>query len=684
MALQFISENSTPAYTALTTDVVNSKIDGASLVGKLIYMTNNHSWYIINTDLTLSTYVLPMTIEGDVSIGAVSQGDAGVNAWLVDGSDVTQPVEGVGAAGTPSGGVISIQGVGSGTPVPVSGTVAVTGGLTDTQLRASAVPVSGTVNATTGGLTDTQLRASPVPVSGSVTATTGGLTDTQLRASAVPVSATALPLPSGAATSTIQTDGSQKAQIIQSVLASAENSSVATLNAGSTFTGTSVSSLGIAGIQVVLFANRDCMVYIQQSLDGNNWDISDSYLYYDSSNFGVTVQAVSSYLRVLVTNVTAFNATVFRLGTALCPIVEALPRSLNSLGYLKSGSFYEDIAYDDVPHAKRWEKIGYTPTMTTTESDIWSAAGVYSFPIVASQMEIVSSDNTQDIGTVIKGNAEGANQTVLCDAGGTDVTLNDADVDFTAATAVAVGDCLLIDPKGTSPEWGYITGVATNTLTFSGGLSKGGNCGTPRAYTVVDQSARNNAQVIEIDYLDSLFEEKIILMCLNGSTAVATKDASGNNLTDLYRINSFEMVAAGTGAAARNKPLGNLTLRGVSAGATYSYISAGYTRSRAFVYTVPARKTLYIKTLVFSYGYSAENTFHYARLYFRVGADRDESFKTPNIFYPYEEVICSNSSAFSQQPISIRIPEKTDMKASGVSTLSGIAGIVATGYVTGG
>lgn len=42
-------------------------------------------------------------------------------------------------------------------------------------------------------LTDAQLRASPVPVS-------GPLTDTQLRASAVPVSAASLPLPTGAAT----------------------------------------------------------------------------------------------------------------------------------------------------------------------------------------------------------------------------------------------------------------------------------------------------------------------------------------------------------------------------------------------------------------------------------------------------------------------------------------------------
>lgn len=49
-----------------------------------------------------------------------------------------------------------------------------TDGLTDAQLRASPVPVTG------GGLTDDQLRASPVPV-------TGGLTDAQLRASALSV-----------------------------------------------------------------------------------------------------------------------------------------------------------------------------------------------------------------------------------------------------------------------------------------------------------------------------------------------------------------------------------------------------------------------------------------------------------------------------------------------------------------
>ncbi len=62
------------------------------------------------------------------------------------------------------------------TPLPVSGTVSV-GNFPATQ------PVSGTVTVANPGLTDTQLRATAVPVS-------GPLTDAQLRATPVPVSGT--------------------------------------------------------------------------------------------------------------------------------------------------------------------------------------------------------------------------------------------------------------------------------------------------------------------------------------------------------------------------------------------------------------------------------------------------------------------------------------------------------------
>jgi hypothetical protein len=113
--------------------------------------------------------------------------------------------------------------------------------LTDTQLRASAVPVSGTITANTGlsqPLTDAQLRAAAVPVSGTffqaiqpvsgtffqatqpvsiasmpstpVTGTfwqatqpvSGPVTNAELRATPVEIDAATLPLPSGAATET--------------------------------------------------------------------------------------------------------------------------------------------------------------------------------------------------------------------------------------------------------------------------------------------------------------------------------------------------------------------------------------------------------------------------------------------------------------------------------------------------
>jgi hypothetical protein len=109
-------------------------------------------------------------------------------------------------------------------PLPVSGP------LTDAELRATPVPVSGTVTATIAGVaTEATLSAinAKVPALGqalaaasvpvvltaaqlstltplSTVAVTGPLTDAELRASAVPISAASLPLPSGASTSANQ------------------------------------------------------------------------------------------------------------------------------------------------------------------------------------------------------------------------------------------------------------------------------------------------------------------------------------------------------------------------------------------------------------------------------------------------------------------------------------------------
>ena len=61
--------------------------------------------------------------------------------------------------------------------------------LTDTQLRASAIPVSGSVSITNSNIEITNDVGNPIPVSGTVnTGLSQPLTDTQLRATAVPIS----------------------------------------------------------------------------------------------------------------------------------------------------------------------------------------------------------------------------------------------------------------------------------------------------------------------------------------------------------------------------------------------------------------------------------------------------------------------------------------------------------------
>lgn len=127
--------------------------------------------------------------------------------------------------------------------------------------------------------------------------------------------------------------------IVQSVFADATNSSTTNLASGATFTGTSTSTLGVVGLQISLNTTENCTVYCDQSPDGTNWDVTDSYEYLPAiGNFGVTVQAVNSYVRVRVTNTGADTTTHFRLQLAMCPIVEALPRSLSTDQRLKSES----------------------------------------------------------------------------------------------------------------------------------------------------------------------------------------------------------------------------------------------------------------------------------------------------------------------------------------------------------
>ena len=111
-----------------------------------------------------------------------------------------------------------------------------------------------------------------------------------------------------------------------------------------------------------------------QSYQFNPWDISDTYNYYAASGgLGITIQAVNSAERVRVKNIGGSTTTYFRLQTALCPIVEAVPRSLSEEGNLKI-AIKEDTAI--VSTLNSTTNIAGNTTFTGTFEGVVNQSGI--------------------------------------------------------------------------------------------------------------------------------------------------------------------------------------------------------------------------------------------------------------------------------------------------------------------
>ena len=201
--------------------------------------------------------------------------------------------------------------------------------------------------------------------------------------------------------------------IRQEVVVDSNNSYDLDLNSGNsyTFTGAYSSTLGVAAIQVTLKTNQNCIVQIQQSPDHSNWDIIDTYDYIASiNNFGITVKAVNSYVRVVVTTA-SLTTTGFRLQTCLCPITESLPRSLDAEGNLKVaiksiedsyGFEVENTPFGEMRVVEPVRLVGATFDGSTIDSNFWTTAAT-------GTGASISQANAQL--TIVTGTASGATVT---------------------------------------------------------------------------------------------------------------------------------------------------------------------------------------------------------------------------------------------------------------------------------
>jgi hypothetical protein len=326
-----------------------------------------------------------------------------------------------------------------------------------------------------------------------------------------------------------------------------------------------------------------------------------------------------------------------------------------------SQTYLEQIAEGGVTGHSVFEKIGFSTLTGTTAKDVWSYTdATITLPTTGTAMEVYTA-HAQDRASAIRG-------PLTADAGGTTTSLVDASEDFLAATAVAVGDLVILDKSGTTPEYGFVTAVATTTLTIAGGFSSGGTAAS-RGYHVVSVAAYTGAHAVKISYLTTAFAQKSEIVLLGGN-------ATGVDLinTDVFRVNSMRVISAGTGGVAAAA----IQLWDADGSApVYTYITAGYTRARNTVYTVPAGKTLYLTQISCGYATTA-NQVQSARIILRT--TQNDGFAT-NLFQAIAEVSSPNAFNSVKFDIPIRLPAGVTLKFTAVPTANGTVVTIARGWI---
>lgn len=220
----------------------------------------------------------------------------------------------------------------------------------------------------------------------------------------VAITAESLPLPLGAATSSNQTSGVHKTQIVNtdgktvSNFISTFNSTDVKLNSAGTFTGTAEDVSAFDSLVFSCKTDQHGTILAEFSTDGTNWDSQLSFELYANVNEVHRLTISKKYFRIVVTNDSASNQTFLRLQT-LYGSHSSLTSALNSTIYDDADAttvrpldfnlmVAEGLYYD----RSNTIKDGYTPAMATgaVTQDLWTEAGVYTgFVSSAASAELV-------------------------------------------------------------------------------------------------------------------------------------------------------------------------------------------------------------------------------------------------------------------------------------------------------
>jgi hypothetical protein len=203
--------------------------------------------------------------------------------------------------------------------------------------------------------------------------------------------------------------------INQNTQVDALNSTTVNLAAGATFTGPWVSDINYTAVQYIENSDKNMVVYIDQSSDGVNQDISDSFECFSAvGGCGNTVQLVGSYYRFRVFNEDATTSTHLRFQAIKVPFLESLPRTLSPEGNLKVAvqAIQDDNGFSPYfsPFGEQiavpmYKLVGSVFNGSTLDTNVWSASsGVGGVAAPASGVMVLSTGTTANNSSTLQTN----------------------------------------------------------------------------------------------------------------------------------------------------------------------------------------------------------------------------------------------------------------------------------------
>jgi len=184
---------------------------------------------------------------------------------------------------------------------------------------------------------------------------------------------------------------------------SSNNTSTASLTAGSTYTGTGELTR-LSDVGVSCKTDQDGTLFFDFSNDGTNWDTFPPAGFKVVANIHEfhTAVKLARYFRVRFTNTSASDQTFFRLYTYYgnfrqpnAPANFAISRDSDSTLVRTADSFL-DISLGLISEYTNKRKFGANQAVGTTEEDIWQGGGSYNWLTSAATLRIAAGGDAND------------------------------------------------------------------------------------------------------------------------------------------------------------------------------------------------------------------------------------------------------------------------------------------------